>query len=243
MLTAERQYAYFENLERMIKGGVAFYVILLVAGCISGVAGSGSFLSLVSGSVGNVVGAAAVVAAIFAGVWIGTGRIAWLGEIHIWLDRTFFGFLGKSNEIIFDELIFALDAHERVAAGLVDPRRRGEMAHSIFSQLASDHAIFEDLLRSGIFRYWIWYWIMIYGTFAFILLTAWTLVGGAAGGDPNSREIFSACWMFSFLHLAATLVFGITLVRMTKRTVEGMVLSHGREIAAILREKLSTPGA
>ncbi|HMD13752.1 MAG TPA: hypothetical protein VKI62_03935, partial [Bacteroidota bacterium] len=155
-----------------------------------------------------------------------------------WLDKTLFGFLKKSNAIIFDGLIVALPREEREKAINIGTSEQGLLAQSIFSQLAKDNQLFTTLLQSGIFQYWIWYWIMIYGTFLSSILTAGSFFNILLGSDPGGKIFFSIFWILALLHLTVTLLLGFFLLGMTKQTVDSMVLSHLNEIASILRANI-----
>jgi len=239
MLTPKSQFAYFENLEETIKIGFALYLIFFVAGCISILVGSEILSNILHrGRFIEIVGGVIAFGAAFWGIYWSTSRIQWLGEIHIWLDKMLFGFLKKSNTIIFDGLIVALHQEERETAVNIGTGEQGLLAQSIFSQLAKDNQLFAALLQSGIFRYWIWYWIMIYGTFLSSILTAGSFFNIVLGSDPGGKTLFSVFWILALLHLAVTLFLGFFLLRMTKQTVDSMVLSHQNEIASILRANI-----
>src|SRR2546430_13751538 len=47
---------------------------------------------------------------------------------HIWLDHKFFGFLKRSNDIIFGELIGALEPEERKEAVRMEPGKQEALA-------------------------------------------------------------------------------------------------------------------
>ena len=239
MLTPKSQFAYFENLEETIKIGFALYLLFFVGGCISILLG-GEILNdfLHHGRFVEIGGGVIACGAAFWGIYWSTSRIQWLGEIHIWLDKILFGFLKKSNTIIFDGLIVALPQEERETAVNIGTGEQGLLAQSIFSQLAKDNQLFATLLQSGIFRYWIWYWIMIYGTFLSSSLTAGSFFNILLGSDPGGKTLFSIFWILALLHLAVTLLLGFFLLRMTKQTVNSMVLSHQNEIASILRANI-----
>ena len=239
MLTPKSQFAYFENLEETIKIGFALYLLFFVAGCISILLGSDILNDLLHrGRYVEIGGGVIAFGAVFWGIYWSTGRIHWLSEIHIWLDKILFGFLKKSNTIIFDGLIVALPPDEREMAVNIGTGEQGLLAQSIFSQLAKDSQLFATLLQSGIFRYWIWYWIMIYGTFLSSILTAGSFFNILLGSDPGGKTLFSIFWILAFLHLAATLLLGFFLLRMTKQTVDSMVISHQNEIESILRANI-----
>ncbi len=238
--TARNQYAYFEGLEKTIKGGLSFYIVILLIGLTISVAGYQNTLSTMQAwGLPAILIVAGASAGLFFGLFKGSGKIRWLAEIHIWMDQRFFGFLKKSNDIIFHRLISALEPEERGRAVVMEAGEQGALAQTIFSRLAGDPHLFEALLRTGIFRKWIWYWIMIYGTSVFIMLTVETLIRGAVGPDPQIRTFFSAYWALALIHLGVTVLLGYRLIGMTRKTMDTMVRVHKSEIAIMLREKIT----
>lgn len=239
MLTAKSQYAHFERLEKMIKLGLACYLIIFCAGVAAAAIGEAAVFAQFSSMrpiLFWVIGGA------FIGGWFGVYRTLnaakEFGDIHMWLDQRFFGFLRKSNEIIFGEIILALAPDERKSAVGMNPAEQGTLAKSIFSKLAGDSLVFTMLMRSGIFRSWIWYWILIYGTFTFSLLTAVSFVALVTGSDLHAKLLFSVNWLCALSHLALCVSMGFHLLRMTRRTVDQIVTSHRDEIAALLRANM-----
>jgi uncharacterized membrane protein (DUF485 family) len=164
------------------------------------------------------------------------GRVDWLGELHILLDHKFFGFLDKSNEIIFRTLASALEPDEQKASFRLSPDKKGELTQSVFSNLSDDNHLFEALLKSGIFRRWIYYWIAIYGTAAFTLLTLVAFVQEWFGSSAYVKTVFTVNWILALGHLTFSIFLGQDLVQKTKNAVQHIVDQHSREIAAVLRE-------
>ena len=171
MANASSHYAYFENLEKTIKVALAIYVFCFLLGALTLAVGSSEAL-LSSAKASPLPMALSGVALLGAYLLLRKiNKVHWIGELHIWLDRKFFGFLSRSNEIIFQTLLFALKPAERDRAYELDPRDRESIAETIFSKRAGNNHLFPTLLRSGIFRFWIWYWVANYGTAIFSLLT------------------------------------------------------------------------
>ncbi|MBI1807044.1 MAG: hypothetical protein HYR76_08360 [Ignavibacteria bacterium] len=240
MLSAKSQYTYFENLEKTIKLGLAVYLTLFCLGTSVALLGAERIVDFVrtiplSWLIIILMGAGLILFGAFRSM----KAIHWLGDVHIWLDEKFFGFLKRSNEIIFGELTYALEPDERTSIVSIEPGARGALAKSIFSQLASDNELFGALLHSGIFRYWIWYWITLYGTCVFTVLTLESFTGVLIGLGVDAKTLFAANWAFALVHLVLSLVLGYHLVRMTKRTVDAIVQSHKDEIATILRANIT----
>ena len=101
MANASSHYAYFENLEKTIKVALAIYVFLLLCGAVALAVGSSqALLSYAEKSPLSMasLGGAAIIAYVVA--LRNINKVHWIGELHIWLDRKFFGFLSRSNEII-----------------------------------------------------------------------------------------------------------------------------------------------
>lgn len=240
MANASSHYAYFENLEKTIKIALAIYVFLLLLGVAALAVGSSR--SMIA-SVENFPIPVLLVGAALVGAYVllirTISKVQWIGELHIWLDRKFFGFLSRSNEIIFQTLLFALRPAERDKAYELSQRDRESMAETIFSKLASNNHLFPTLLRSGIFRFWIWYWVTNYGTAIFSLLTVAAFPVFLFGSLAFAKTVFAIVWVMALAHLFAGLWFGYRLLRMTKEVSEDIVKSYSNEIAAILRAQIA----
>ena len=241
MANASSHYAYFENLEKTIKVALAIYVFFLLLGALALALGSSeALLSFAKASPLQtaVFGGALLVA--YGIILRKINTVHWIGELHIWLDRKFFGFLSRSNEIIFQTLLFALRPAERDGAYELAPDVRESIAETIFSKLASNNHLFPTLLRSGIFRFWIWYWVTNYGTAIFSLLTIVAFPVFVISALAFSKTVFAVVWALALAHLLAGLWLGYRLLRMTKEVSEDIVKSYSNEIAAILRAQLAS---
>ena len=109
MESAKKQYSYFENLESTVRIAFAIYLVIFVVGMILTLLGVQYVIAFLHTH--NVVFsllAVIFILAIFTGLIYIIGKINWLGDLHIQLDKRFFGFLEKSNEGIFRTLISAL---------------------------------------------------------------------------------------------------------------------------------------
>ena len=240
MLTPRDQYTYFAGLENQIKSGLAFYLVIFIcstAVAYLGVERTGHLLK--DGQTGIPIAVGLAVFMLPFGLLYVIGKIGGLGNLHIWLDKSFFGFLNRSNEIIFRELLSALDPDEQQPVTNFAPGERGDLAKTIFSRLAGDNYLFQTLLRSGIFRYWIWYWIAIYGTFLFTILAGESFYCAVRLHDSYSRTFFTVNWSLALLHLTVTVSLGYYLTRITRRTVDAIVRVRRPEIIGMLRAKLS----
>lgn len=231
--------AYFTSLEKTIKVALAVYLLVLLAGSLLLLGGVGAAWQAARGIPdGTFFGIVAAVLA-FGGLYAAVSRINWLGEMHIWLDRRFFGFLEKSNDIIFQAVVRVLESDHRTTAMDLRSDERYSMIHSVFSKLAENYRLFDELMESGIFRAWIWYWVLNYGTFTFSFLTLGTFVSMVTVGDPAARTLFTVCWSAALAHLAVNVVLGNHLTRMTRKVSESIVLAYKPQIALMLRESFA----
>ncbi len=240
MLNARNQLTYFENLEKTIKIALAVHCIVLITGLLMVVWDNVAAISMTIGigSIRSMIFACAVIGLYFY-LYHKISKIHQLGEVNIWLDKKFFGFLKRSNETIYHTLLFALRPIERERAYSLNTKEKEILSQSIFSKLASDSFLFQLLLQSGIFRSWIWYWVMNYGTVSFTLLTIIAFPFVVLNQNPFSATMFTIIWIFAITHLLACLALGFRLLKMTKSVAEDIVKSHAHEIAYMLREQLA----
>jgi len=230
------RYAYFSSLERTIKIALAVYIVLLSAGTVLLVAGlerAGLWMESVPYAPFALVAGAAL---LFGVLYTIISRIHRLASLHIWLDERFFGFLEKSNEIIFQAMVRVLESGEQSFARDLQTEERYSMVRSVFSRLADNLRLFDSLMESGIFRYWIWYWVMNYGVFTFTILTIAGSVVMFAGAGHGVRTIFTICWISSLGHLAVNLLLGNHLTRLTKSVSESLVVEYQPQISVMLKE-------
>jgi hypothetical protein len=238
-MSGSGHYAYFSSLEKTIKIALAFYLLALLTGSALLLAGVGPAWHAIRGITDGAFYAALTAIVAFTGLYIIVSRIHWLGELHIWLDRRFFGFLEKSNDIIFQAVVRVLESDDQSTAKDLGADERYSMIHSLFSRLAENYHLFDELMESGIFRSWIWYWVLNYGTFTFSFLTLGAFVTMLTGGDPMSRTLFSVCWLSALAHLAVNIALGNYLTRMTRKVSESIVLTYKPQITLMLRESFA----
>jgi hypothetical protein len=231
-------YRYFSSLERTIKIALAIYIFLLIAGSILMLGGAGRIGALLRTVEDAALYCAGLSAFALGGIYFAVSKIHWLGEMHIWFDRRFFGFLEKSNEIIFQAMVRVLESDDQLYARDLDPQERYAMIRSVFSRLAENFRLFDGLMESGIFRFWIWYWVMNYGIFAFTLLTIGSFAAMLAAPDPSIRTFFTVCWSAALAHLGVNLVLGYSLTGMTRKVSESIVLTYKPQIALMLRDSI-----
>jgi len=240
MQTAENQYKYFQNLERTTKTGLIAYLFLLVFGFTISVAGvDNAFNFVTSMKRCEILFILLLTINLFQLFIRGINRINWLGDIHVWLDNKIFGFLFKSNEIILRELLILLDPKERVIIDTLGRSERTAVAQSIFSKLAEDQSIFEGLLKRGIFRSWIWYWIMIYGVTVFIFLTILSLSKTLLVPTIYTKAFFASVGIVAVAHLIFSLLMGYNLVFVTKRIIREITAIYQPEIVSLLRNHVN----
>lgn len=236
MEAVREQHSYLERLEKKIKSALAVYLVLFALGMITTVLGITNVLSFAQlQPTMFAVGACVFVPFAFGSLMYVIGKIDWLGELHIKLDRQFFGFLEKSNETIFGSLISVLTEEERRLFQKLSVEKKGAIAQTIFSHLSDDNNyLFKKLMNSGIFQNWIWYWISIYGTFAFTMLTVSTFAAAWVELAFFSKTFFTLIWMLALTHLVVSILIGKFLVNKTKRTVQTIVDAHQMDITNVL---------
>src|SRR5262245_31513856 len=113
------------------------------------------------------------------------------------------------------------------------------MVRTLFSRLAENFHLFDELMASGIFRAWIWYWVLNYGTFTFSFLTLASFLTMLGGGHPSTRTMFTLCWVSALSHLTVNVVLGNALTRMTRKVSESIVQAYKPQIILMLRESFS----
>ena len=89
-------------------------------------------------------------------------------------------------------------------------------------------------MNSGIFKNWIWYWISIYGTFAFTLLTVSSFAAAWRELASYSKVLFTLVWIMALTHLIVSIFIGKFLVGKTKKTVQAIVDAHEIDITNVL---------
>ncbi len=231
-------YLYFTSLERTIKISLAIYLVLLMIGTALLLHGVGrSWEELRETRYYGFYSGLFILGA-FGGVYLLVSKIGWLGELHIWLDRRFFGFLARSNDIIFQAVVRVLESDDQHHARDLSPDKQYSMIQSIFSRLAENFRLFDSLMESGIFRFWIWYWVMNYGTFTFSILTVATFLSMLSGADPSLRVTFTVCWSAALAHLMINLVLGHYLTRKTREVSESIVSDYKPQIMLLLHDSI-----
>jgi hypothetical protein len=237
MKKRDSKHEYFENLESTVKVTLAVYLTILLFFTTLLLLNESVILAFLSTTGPWLVlgGTAAMLAVAFVLLYYGISKITWLGDFHIRLDQTLFGFLDRSNDAIFQTLASALTTGERKTASGFTPQHKNEITHAIFSSLATDRDLFGELLRSGIFRSWIWYWVATYGTFTFGILTLGAFARVWLNGSELPRFVFTLNWIMTLVHFVACIFLGRFLVGKTGRSVRQIVDAHRDAIANVLR--------
>jgi len=240
MRTVRNQYDYFQDLEKSTKAGLIAYLFLLISGLtisIYGIEKTINFITTIR--LCETLFLTLLTINIVQLLIRGINKIHWLGDAHLWLDNTLFRFLQKSNAIILRELLTLLEPKERSVLDRLGLKERSAIARSIFSHLAEDQSIFENLLKRGIFRSWIWYWILIYGVFVFIILTITALTKTFLEPTVYSRALFTSIGSVTFFHLLISILFGYNILMVTKKIIREITELYKVEIISVLKNYIN----
>jgi hypothetical protein len=239
---AKNKFNYFENLEIIIKKGSAAYLLILITGMAMVLINPATIFSLTNNHLFEVfVSACLFLVGGFIGLYYLVAHFGWLGELHIRMDKMFLGFLIRSNDVIYQTLLSALPPEDQAAAAAFSGKIKEKLAQSIFTKVSNDNKLFDLLLRSDIFRFWMRYWIFLYGIFTFTLLTIVSFVAVILRAGMYDKEFFIISWCFAALHIGLSIVMGKYLIRMTVSTVGQIVVAHKETISQIIHVYL--PGA
>src|SRR5258706_16238567 len=183
MLTeTERQYGYFIGLERMVKIALAVYFGVLVTGLLIIAVGLNGFIEdMKAGNIRMLVFALFGTCGIFLGTFSFIEKVRWVSKFNLWLDRKFFNILDRSNTILFDTIVESANPGLFHSTLLTDNQRKRSFAQRIFQVLANQQHLFGLLLQTNILRFWIWYWVLLYGSLTFTLLTIVLFISVALG--------------------------------------------------------------
>jgi len=240
MQTAEHQYGYFQDLERSTKSGLIAYLFILTIGLAISIVGvEKGFYLITNIKLCESLFLSLLTINILQLLIRGINRIQWLGNVHIFLDKTFFKFLFRSNEIILRELLKLLEPHERPVLDKLAADERDAIARSIFARLADDQSIFESLLKRGIFNSWIWYWITIYGGMVFIILTICSFSKSLLIPTVYTRIFSESIGIVAVLHVLLIFILGYNLILVTKRIMREITDLYDTEILSLLRSYIT----
>jgi hypothetical protein len=163
-------------------------------------------------------------------------RIHWLSNVHMWLDNRFFGFLKRSNDTILNSLLSTISFEEQKTVGALEPKKRDSIQKSIIAALSNDSMLHQQLLQSNIFPTWTFYWITLYGSLTFTLLTIAAFVALILNTGEHNKILFASYWGMAVLHILTAIIIGFRTVIMSKATMKDIVETHREEISAILTE-------
>jgi hypothetical protein len=90
-------------------------------------------------------------------------------------------------------------------------------------------------MKSGIFRIWMRYWMILYGTITFALLTLGSFLSEIVMQHPTGRALFTCIWALTLIHVGLGVFMGNFLVRKTRRAIEHIVHLDGEVVATQLR--------
>lgn len=244
MKIVEQQLPHFRELEQLTKTGLVSYLLVLAIGLAvtaAGIEHTYPFVLTMNLCAKLLIGLTAL-NVIYITIR-GVDKIHWLGELHVWMDEKLFRFLVRSNDIIFVEFIFLLGPEERTAFVHRPSSERSKLIQSLLSRLADDPTILHNLLRRGMFRAWIWYWINLHGIFVFFVLTI--AAGVRYWVEPTifSRSFLVAIGAVGALHLLASFLTGYVIVAVTRRIVREMIHFHRPAIISFLHSYLAGKGS
>jgi hypothetical protein len=239
LVSAKSQYRYFLSLDKTVRLAASFYLVILLGGTAVILLGIEQLArDIHTRDLFTPLMLAGCMVLAFAGFLYWLGKVTWISKVHGWLDGFFFRLMEKSDMILFQGLILALHPEERSQADNLQPVRKESLANAVFSGLAQSNTLFAHLLRTGIFRFWIWYWIAMYGTFVFAILTAESFALVLRGVDLYGKTAFGVAWGLAIAHLVLGAVLGRKLVRMTEGVAQLLVRLQGDEIASMMTAEL-----
>jgi ABC-type multidrug transport system fused ATPase/permease subunit len=160
------------------------------------------------------------------------------GGIHIAIDQKLFGSLDRSNQIIFDSLLKALAPSEEAEARTIPPKLKVRMTENIFSELANDPYLFTGMVRSNLFRFWNWYWILIYACMIFIVTSVASFVALLMSDSSFVLAMFFFNTILAAGSVAGTIYLGSLLQRRSRETVNSLVGDRREKIADMIRDHI-----
>lgn len=244
MQKIQEQYIYFENLEKTIKTGLSLYLTALFVGCMISVIGLDDVFLHWSSADWMVVGEEFICVGVLYGIlYFAIGKIHWLGELHVRLDKKFFGFLIKSNDVIYETLVSTLQNEDQLLFNNLTASKKTSLTKSIFHTLSEDSQLFDALLKSDIFRSWIHYWVTVYGSFTFLLLSLVSFLSAWLLADRGGKWFFGINWALAMFHLGVSSIMGRELVKKTGISVRQIVDMHKEKITRTLEQSLAALSA
>ena len=238
-LSPKKRCISIEKLEKRTKRASAIYIFLLFLGTGISVFDLGDLIENVRTSqLWFLILITFGIIGLLLGLMSLTSNMKSLTEIRSWLDQQFFGYLEKSNDTILRSLLGSLSFHEQNLVRAIEGDRKNVVAKSVLSHLAHDYRLNETLMDSGIFHIWTWYWISVYGTFTYSLLTIESFIVLLLGFGHSVTTVFMISCPLALTHFGVCSYLGSQLIKMNKQTLDEIVRSHKDEIAGMLRESL-----
>lgn len=230
---------YFSKLEREV--GLAFklflaFFLMSLAGVILGLDTIVSYIKVTSAETLSIEGAGSIV--LLFVIIVALGKVNGFGNIHLWLDRNIFGFLRKSNNVIMDTMLLALQPEEQRQVDKLSSYQKDFLVQTIFSSLSSNEEIFSIIVQNKIFRLWLWYWLSVYAALSCTLLTFAAFISVVAGIDIYAKIIFAVFWMLTLLQFVVVNLIGRRLVMLSRGIVLSLLDSHKRRIVSLFHEQL-----
>ncbi len=238
-LTTFNPSLYLANLERDIQSAFAISIFSLLVGVTLNSFGMRYILNACMAASAEIFILTGLTStALYKALVLTVQKFPTIGQLHVWLDKWFFGIMKRVNEIIFQSLLTVLEPRERQLAANLEPMKQDNVVKNVFSKLSNDTELLAKIKQSGLFQNWTWYWVMVYGTITFSVLTIVTFVVILSGVEYE-KIVFIAFWLPSLLFLSTTLLLGVRLKRLSKRVVRQMICSHRFVIHTVLKENIS----
>lgn len=233
----ENHYHYFDRLDRRIKIAIAVYAFLFLAGITISVFDVDPFrlLFIPLSWRGAVIGLL-IATILLICILLTLRRIPDVARVNAWFDKRLFGLLETSDTIMKNSILDAAADARSLA-----PSDRSAMAEHIVRRLSEHDQIYRALFESGIFTLWAWYWIAMYGSIAFsglVIIAFCTIVPGLS---PDLRLLFPWCLASALGHIAATILIGRLLERMTRGSAQTIASTYRSDIESIIREFSPAP--
>lgn len=231
----EYRFGYFLQLEQMAKVALASYAAVLFAGTLITILGVDSIIGeWTAGSYRSIILSLFGVVGIFIGIFALAEKICWIGKFNAWLDKKFWGILGQSNGVLSHTILQSIGFPAAHAASFFDANDKDSATQNIFRKLAGEDNIFQFLLDTNIFRLWMLYWMFLYGSLTFSILTVGFFLSFLLTMAPITRMCFVTSWILALFHIALGFLLGKYLVRMTRSTARIIASSYANEIVGML---------
>lgn len=239
MSDPQNTYSYFDKLEKRMKLSLAIIIFLLITGATFIAISIEGILYIVETISPEIIGmfVLLIVGLLILLIYL-LGKVDWLGDLNMELDKYLLGYLRKSNDAILLSLLYALKPEERILISKLSVSKQNSMVQSVFSIMSNDERFFDILLETKIFSKWTWYWTTIYGLVVSTLLTLLSFIFTIVEIDVYTKTIFAICFLITLAELGVVNILGHKLVNYSKFIVDTLVESNKKQIAVILRENI-----